>query len=360
MSDFELLRIHSAERVISVLALAVGCAACSGSKLVGRDYDDAGIVGVGGAGANGGSGSTTGGQPSLLGGSSAVAATGGAVAATGGAVAATGGAVAATGGAVAATGGAVSTGGISSTGCTQLSCLAGHRFVYQANRVWQRPNLGGWDPLPESEYAPVTDAPKYLLQFSATGAAASLAEIVSTQYPDPYGTLDSQDTTSVTYKFEDGWTGEQFIVNQGTNGLEGDLTFWGSGVPIVEATRGPLTFTQDYDDHGDECGLPLGVLPTYFPATYENTIAAGSVCGETCVGLRNGYCNGSCSGYLVWENRCWAAHASVAFDPATHAMVGYVWGDESAPICRGHFPPHAADGSKGWDLGNVSVALTCK
>jgi hypothetical protein len=148
-------------------------------------------------------------------------------------------------------------------------------------------------------------------------------------------------------------------VNQITDSLDGDLTFWGSGVPIVEATRGPLVLTQDYADQGDVCGLPLGVMPTWFPATYEDAVAAGSDCGKVCVGLRNGYCNGNCPGYLVWENRCWFVPVSVAYDPATRALVGYIWGDEAAPICRGHFPPRAADGTKGWDMGRMDWALTC-
>jgi hypothetical protein len=198
-----------------------------------------------------------------------------------------------------------------------------------------------------------------LVGFSVNGAFASLAEVVSIGYPDPAGTSGNADLTSVHYNFDDAWTGERLIVNQGANGLEGDLTFWGSGVPIVDATRGPLQMTHDYDNHGDQCGLPLGVIPDRIPKTYDEAVAAGAGCGKRCAGPRTGYCNGACAGYLVWEDRCWGVPVTVAYDPGTRTLVGYAWGDEAAAICRGKFPPHAADGSKGWDMSKLDVNLAC-
>jgi hypothetical protein len=250
------------------------------------------------------------------------------------------------------------TGGTTSTGCNDLSCLAGHRLLYQPTRVWNHKDLTAWDP-PESDFVALDNASPYLIRVSANGSKMGLAEVVSTRYPDPSGSLAKQATTSVEYSLQDGWTGESVIVSKVAGGLEGDLTYFGSGVPIVDKTRGPVTLTSQYDNQSDLCGLPLGVISDGFPATYDDALASGAGCGDRCAGLRNAYCKGNCAGYLVWEDRCWVVPVSIAYDPQTHGLVGYAWGDESAAICRGHFPPPAADGSKGWDLTRLDIALAC-
>jgi hypothetical protein len=49
----------------------------------------------------------------------------------------------------------------------------------------------------------------------------------------------------------------------------------------------------------------------------------------------------------------------MAFDIQTHALVGYAWGKDVSTICRGHFPPRAADGSLGWDHAKLDINLAC-
>jgi len=49
----------------------------------------------------------------------------------------------------------------------------------------------------------------------------------------------------------------------------------------------------------------------------------------------------------------------MAFDIQSHELVGYAWGSDVSTICRGHFPPRAADGSKGWNLAKLDIALAC-
>jgi len=335
------MMLHSTQLLAAgFLVLSVGSAGCSGSRLVGRDLDEAmggsGVIGVGGAGV----------PPDL----DASAPTGGATHAA-----------SASGGSGTPGGTSASAGGPASS-CSGLGCLAGYRFVFEPSRRWTRGSLAGDDVLPEAEFSPAADLPRYVVQFAPNGVSASLAQVSSGSYPDPYGVLGPR-ASSPEFNFSDGWTGERLIVSRVADGLEGDLTFWGSGVPVVDALRGPLVFTHAYDNQGEACGLPIAQMPdTYppFPRTYDDALAAGTGCGKRCAGLRNGYCSGTCAGYLVWEDRCWDVPVSIAYDPATRALVGYAWGDESSAICRGQFPPRAVDGRKGWDPSRIDIALACE
>jgi len=79
----------------------------------------------------------------------------------------------------------------------------------------------------------------------------------------------------------------------------------------------------------------------------------------TCAGIRDGYCDGNCAGWLVaiipWRDLPIAA----AYDPVTQKLVGWKNGMETYGICRGTFPPLASDGSPGWSPTKMDRPSSC-
>lgn len=94
------------------------------------------------------------------------------------------------------------------------------------------------DPLTEADYVPVAAGPSYAVVVSQggnrvaiTGSGGTLTGTLS-----PVGGLNrlDYDLTGGTF------AGGRFLVWSGTTTLQGELTLYGSGLPIVKSERGSL------------------------------------------------------------------------------------------------------------------------
>jgi hypothetical protein len=91
------------------------------------------------------------------------------------------------------------------------------------------------DPLSESDFAPATGNSTYRVDVSEQGARIVVTE------PRLVGRLESATPDSRTYQIVEGsFTGGRFVASQVSGGLQGELTMYGSGVPVVRSERGPL------------------------------------------------------------------------------------------------------------------------
>ncbi len=243
--------------------------------------------------------------------------------------------------------------------CGQTSCLGGHMYLYRANRLW-RPGAGSQlMPLAESDYQPVTDGPSYLLSFSPNGEAVVVAEVDGTDVLDAAGAVIRRTDAAVTYDLNDKWAGAELVISFGIE-LGAEVTIFGSGLPIVLSTRGTMSLTTSYAPVGETCALPL-TLPYdgYLPATYSNALANTGASPVTCAGVRDGYCDAKCAGWLVADLPWGDLPTAAAYDSVTQMLVGWKSGEEAYGICHGTFPPLASDGP-GWNPGKMDRASGCK
>lgn len=132
----------------------------------------------------------------------------------------------------------------------EADCLCGStRTTYgdgnwrlAVNRAWP-PSSGGvqlpTDELPESAYSPITNGTSYAVAVSSNWLNAKVG---STPYA---GSLEASRDGKLHYSLGAGtFAGGRFVVWRGTDGLEAELTLYGSGVPIVSSERGTLTPEQ--------------------------------------------------------------------------------------------------------------------
>ena len=109
--------------------------------------------------------------------------------------------------------------------------LAVDRAVRAGNQVTGLPA----SPLPESAFAPVSGGPTYRLEVSESGRRIVVTE------PRMVGRLEESTSAPSTYQLVEGtFAGGRIVVWQASNGLQAELTIYGSGVPIVRSERGAL------------------------------------------------------------------------------------------------------------------------
>jgi hypothetical protein len=94
-------------------------------------------------------------------------------------------------------------------------------------------------PLSESDFAPATGHTTYRVDISEQGARIVVAE------PRLVGRLETATPDRRTYQIEEGsFAGGRFVAWQISGGLQGELTMYGSGRPVVRSDRGPLRQMQ--------------------------------------------------------------------------------------------------------------------
>jgi streptogramin lyase len=90
-------------------------------------------------------------------------------------------------------------------------------------------------PLSESDFAPATGTTTYRVEVSEQGARIVVTE------PRLVGRLETATPESRTYQIVEGsFAGGRFVASQVSGGLQGELTMYGSGLPVVRSERGPL------------------------------------------------------------------------------------------------------------------------
>jgi hypothetical protein len=365
---------------VAPLALGIGC---SPDKVIGRDLGQAGQSnGTSGggdtssasavAGELGFGGATTSEPVTATGGlganSSALTSVSGGGVVTGGASSSSGTISGGTAGTTTTTA-AGATGGTTSgtaTECQRVACLGARRFLYRADRQWQPSTLAGTNGmlgslLPEAEYRAITEATSFLVSFSTDANTVVLARVEASQDPDLIGTAYRREPGFVEYSLTDNWTGGKLVVSESSGGadasLNGEVTLFGSGVPVTASTRGSLGWTKAFEPIGDACALPLAVpWSGYVPVDYSTALSSPWSNTKSCAGIRDGYCDGACAGWLVLETPDRDSVKAIAYDPTTKALAGFQIGLGNYAICRGHFPPGLANGTAGWNFTRMDLA----
>jgi hypothetical protein len=99
------------------------------------------------------------------------------------------------------------------------------------------------DTLDESAYKPVSGGPAYQVVVSDKGQhvtiGGTIAGTVQAQRGKVTGTLVQYDVPG-----KGTFAGGRLVVWSSGNGLQGELTFYGSGVPITRSERGGLVSSQ--------------------------------------------------------------------------------------------------------------------
>jgi len=119
---------------------------------------------------------------------------------------------------------------------TGFTMLNGKSFVLQVNRAVKAPLMKlPMEELPEADYTVSVSGKNYTVTFSANGAMV---------YLEP-GSMKGERDTSVGssgyFNLTAGvFAGGRFVIRSVNEKLEGELTIYGSGVPIVLSERGSL------------------------------------------------------------------------------------------------------------------------
>ena len=115
----------------------------------------------------------------------------------------------------------------------------GGSFVFVVNREWADEGPDGpafpHDELDEEDYRPVDDGPRHAVEVSADGARVEVGE-------NPMvGERKDAGATRIAYDLSEGlFAGGRFVVWETEEGLEAELTIYGSGRPIVQSERGRI------------------------------------------------------------------------------------------------------------------------
>jgi hypothetical protein len=94
----------------------------------------------------------------------------------------------------------------------------------------------------ESEYRPISKGSTYPILVTDHGGRVEIDGQKRTAVHPPMKGVRSSPTEPVVYKLDDGtFAGGRFVVWSGTNGLQGELTICGSGVPLISSERGAIS-----------------------------------------------------------------------------------------------------------------------
>jgi hypothetical protein len=91
-------------------------------------------------------------------------------------------------------------------------------------------------PLPESDYRPMSPGPRYSILIGSGGESVSIDGA-----PPIKGTRSDHTDQRVTFALNEGlFAGGRLVVWKDGAGYQGELTAYGSGVPIARSERGSL------------------------------------------------------------------------------------------------------------------------
>ena len=115
----------------------------------------------------------------------------------------------------------------------------GGTFVFAVDREWAEdssdPPGFPHDELDEEDYRPVDDGPRHAVEVSDDGARVEVGETPMV------GERNDAGATRISYDMSEGlFAGGRFVVWATEEGLEAELTIYGSGRPIVHSERGRI------------------------------------------------------------------------------------------------------------------------
>jgi DNA-binding beta-propeller fold protein YncE len=246
--------------------------------------------------------------------------------------------------------------------------LVDGRWDLRVDRAWDR--SGGQvvfpsDPLQESDYRAVTDGPIYPVTVSDGGNAVTVGDAPMTG--ERAATTDGR----TLYHLTGGtFAGGRLVVWTAGDGLQAELTIYGSGVPIVQSERGALTphpwstavtlpmcLRSTDRDRGGRSARAAAIAQadeTGLPDRYLYSIGNGNAPG------RFTHLSGVAAGpegtlYLVSQD----AHHILTMRPDM-SFVG-LWGGPGTAQGRFSYPASVAVGADGTvyvaDLGNSRIEV---
>ena len=128
---------------------------------------------------------------------------------------------------------------------TKLDQFIDGRWVLQIDRAILVERLGldrHSEEVDESEYRPISRGSTYPILVSDRGARVEIDGKKRTAVHPPMKGVRSSPTEPIVYKLDDGtFAGGRFVVWSGKNGLQGELTIYGSGVYLISSERGPIS-----------------------------------------------------------------------------------------------------------------------
>ena len=113
----------------------------------------------------------------------------------------------------------------------------------RVDRVWDSRSKNVSSPsdaLADSDFRPVSGGPTYRVVVSEHGSRVAIDESSVLKHPLEGGRATATADRLVFELSEGTFAGGRFVVWPAEDGLQGELTFYGSGVPIVKSERGVL------------------------------------------------------------------------------------------------------------------------
>lgn len=123
-----------------------------------------------------------------------------------------------------------------------FSSLNGNNYILKVNRIIvNMPDVQfPLDDLHESDYIMTTEHIQYDVTFSENG------QMVTIEPGSLVGEIISEDEASRRYDLVEGvFAGGRFVVWKNNEKFDGELTIYGSGVPIVLSDRGSLELVTE-------------------------------------------------------------------------------------------------------------------
>ena len=127
----------------------------------------------------------------------------------------------------------------------KLDQFSDGRWVLRIDRAILVERLGlnrHSEQVDESEYRPISKGSTYPILVSDRGARVEIDGDKRTAVHPPMKGVRSSSKEPIVYKLDDGtFAGGRFVVWSAKNGLQGELTIYGSGVPLISSERGLIS-----------------------------------------------------------------------------------------------------------------------
>jgi hypothetical protein len=132
---------------------------------------------------------------------------------------------------------------VSAVGAATLDQFVDETWILRIDRAWHGDGAAAQpDRLPESEFRPVSNGSTYPLFATNSGARVEIGGKKRTAVRPPMKGVRSSSNELLFYTLNEGtFAGGRFLVWPGNNGLQGELTIYGSGVYIISSERGSIS-----------------------------------------------------------------------------------------------------------------------
>ena len=118
-------------------------------------------------------------------------------------------------------------------------------WVLRVDRIWdsgsRRDPSSGSGRLDDAQYRPLSNTRNYSIVVSEGGSQVKIgAQQRESVGPKNLWGSRASSGEELTYELDGSFAGAKFVVWSGEHGLQGELTIYGSGVPILSSQRGAV------------------------------------------------------------------------------------------------------------------------